>query len=84
MSVSFSAVFSFVHFISTPHKFLCKSYLQKIVVNCHENLKGFQIMTVKAVEERAENSSLLAGMVIMLSLHKSGDHIWSNWFVRVN
>lgn len=52
-SVFFSAVCSLVHLISTPHELLCKSYLQKTVVNCHKNLEGFQIVTVRTVEERA-------------------------------
>lgn len=51
-SLSFSAACSLVRFFSASHEFFYKSYLQKTVVNCHENLEGFQIMTVKAVEER--------------------------------
>lgn len=51
-SVSFSAAFSLSRFVSATHEFFCKSCLWKTVVNCHENLEGFWITTVRAVEER--------------------------------
>lgn len=41
-----------VHLIFAPSKFFGKSYLQKAVVNCHENLEGFQIISVRTVEEK--------------------------------
>lgn len=53
VAVFFSAVCSLVCFISAPHELVCKSYLQKMDVSCHESLEEFQIMTVRAVNEGA-------------------------------
>lgn len=84
VAVFFSAVCSLVCFISAPHELVCKSYLQKMDVSCHESLEEFQIMTVRVVNEGAVTLCLLAGMVIMLSLWKLAEQIRSNWFVHVN
>lgn len=43
VAVFFSVVCSLVCLISAPRELVCKSYLEKMGVNCHENLEEFQI-----------------------------------------